>query len=769
MTIAHNLGFPRIGAKRELKKALEAYWEGEIDREELMRVGKELRERHWAMQRQAGLDLIPVGDFSWYDHVLDMTALLGCLPPRFGRLEGEVDIDTYFRMARGRAPKGQSVRACEMTKWFDTNYHYIVPELDEEQAFRLAFSKLFDEVAEAQAQGHKVKPVILGPLSWLWLGKIKAGSFEKLSLIERLIPVYGQILGRLYQQGVEWVQIDEPILVMDLPSQWRQAFEPVYNRLAIGGLNVLLATYFGSLRDNLSLVSRLPVAGLHVDAMRAPDHVQLAADKLSICKVLSVGIIDGRNVWRSDLDNCLKVLEDAKARLGNRLWIAPSCSLLHVPVDLEQEHKLDDELKSWLAFAKQKINEVVTLKRALNVGREMVATSFEAACKATMARKSSERIHDNAVSKRMAGITADMSRRQHAYVERVQIQRKQLKRPKFPTTTIGSFPQTAKIRAVRRDYKAGQITRAAYEEAMQEQIADVVRKQEDYGLDVLVHGEPERNDMVEYFAELMEGFAFTSRGWVQSYGSRCVKPPIIYGDVSRPKSMTVRWITYAQSLTDKPLKAILTGPITILQWSFVRDDQPRSETCAQIALALRDEVVDLEQAGIKIIQIDEPAFREGLPLRRDDWGAYLEWAVKCFRLSSSMVADETQIHTHMCYSEFNDIIAAIAGLDADVITIETSRSDMELLDAFVDFEYPNEIGPGVYDVHSPNVPKINEMVELLQKAAARVPAERLWVNPDCGLKTRAWPEVDEALRNMVQAAKRLREREKPLSSMHDVG
>jgi 5-methyltetrahydropteroyltriglutamate--homocysteine methyltransferase len=756
VAIAHNLGFPRIGAKREMKKAVEAYWKGEIDRDELMRVGKELRERHWAMQREAGLDLIPVGDFSWYDHVLDMTALLGCVPPRFGNTEGAVDIDTYFRMARGRAPKGKSVRACEMTKWFDTNYHYITPEVHKDQVFRIGSSKLFDEVAEAQTLGHKIKPVILGPLSWLWLAKTKGGEFDKLALLDYLIPVYGQILGKLNQQGVEWLQIDEPILTMDLPSPWRQAFESAYHRMPVQELNVLLATYFGSLQDNISLVASLPVAGVHVDAVRAPRDVHMVIDQLWNHKVVSVGIIDGRNIWRGNLEACLNILEDAKAYLGNRLWVAPSCSLLHTPVDLEQERKLDPELKSWFAFARQKLEEVATLKRGLNEGRHAVASQLQTAREAIEARRQSSRTHNEAVAERLSSITPEMTRRKHPYAERARAQHERLKLPRFPATTIGSFPQTTAIREARRDFKAGKLKPEAYDRAMREEIMRAVRTQEQHGLDVLVHGEAERNDMVEYFGELLEGFAFTRHGWVQSYGSRCVKPPIIYGDVSRPAPMTVAWIRYAQSLTDKPLKAMLTGPVTILQWSFVRDDQPRDQTCAQIALALRDEVADLEKAGISIIQIDEPAFREGLPLRRQEWDAYLKWAVRCFRLASSGVGDETQIHTHMCYSEFNDIIAAIADLDADVITIETSRSDMELLGAFVEFEYPNEIGPGVYDIHSPNVPSVDEMVELMQKAAARVPPERLWVNPDCGLKTRAWPEVDEALANMVQAAKRLR-------------
>jgi 5-methyltetrahydropteroyltriglutamate--homocysteine methyltransferase len=758
LAIAHNLGFPRIGPKREMKKAVEAYWKGELDQQGLMQTGQRLRAQNWALQRDAGLDLIPVGDFSWYDHVLDITALLGCVPPRFGELQdGEVDIDTYFRMARGRAPHGADARACEMTKWFDTNYHYITPEVHENQAFHLASNKLFNEVAEAQQLGHKVKPVIVGPLTWLWLAKTKGGDFDKLTLLDALIPLYGQILSQLQRQGVEWVQIDEPLLVMDLPHAWRQAFESAYHRLPARGLKVLLTTYFGTLQDNIGLIAGLPLAGVHVDAVRAPRDVHILIDHLSNQKVISIGIIDGRNIWRSDLEACLNVLEEAQAYLGKRLWVAPSCSLLHTPVDLEQERKLDPELKSWLAFARQKLKEVGILKRGLNDGRDAIADSLRMEREAIKARRQSDRIHKEAVAKRVAGITPEMVQRKRPYAERIKIQRERLGLPPFPTTTIGSFPQTAEIRAMRRDFKAGKLTPKAYEDKIKAEIVNVVRRQEDYGLDVLVHGEPERNDMVEYFGELLAGFAFTQNGWVQSYGSRCVKPPIIYGDVSRPEPMTVAWIRYAQSLTNRPLKAMLTGPVTILQWSFVRDDQPREQTCTQIALALRDEVADLERAGINIIQIDEPAFREGLPLRRQDWDAYLKWAVRCFRLASSGVADETQIHTHMCYAEFNDIIAAIAQLDADVITIETSRSDMELLDAFVDFEYPNEIGPGVYDIHSPNVPSTDEMIELMKKAAARVPPDRLWVNPDCGLKTRGWEEVDAALKNMVLAARRLRQ------------
>ncbi len=756
MTTTHNLGFPRIGAQRELKKALESYWRGDIDTEAVAEIGRELRARHWQLQQAAGLDLIPVGDFSWYDHILDMSAMLGAVPERFQWSGEQVDLDSYFRMARGRAPSGEPAAACEMTKWFDTNYHYIVPEFSPGQEFRLSCNKLFDEVAEAQALGYRVKPVLPGPLTYLWLGKTRQGDFDKLELLDTLIPVYSEILLRLKEQGVEWVQIDEPILSLDLPPAWRNAFESAYNRLQLPGLKRLLASYFGPLQENLTLACRLPVDGLHIDAIRGGEELDTLLSWLPGYKVLSVGIVDGRNIWRTDLGSALQQLAAIKEKLGERLWLAPSCSLLHVPVDLAQESSLDDEIKSWLAFATQKTEEITTLRQALDEGHETVAERLELARNAIAARRSSDRIHHQAVKARTATVSEAMGRRSSSYQERSPKQRAWLKLPLFPTTTIGSFPQTAEIRQARQDFRQGRIYEADYCQRMQEEIALVVEKQEALGLDVLVHGEPERNDMVEYFGELLDGFAFSRYGWVQSYGSRCVKPPIIYGDISRPEPMTVDWATYAQSLTDKPMKGMLTGPVTMLNWSFVRDDQPRSETCLQIALALRDEVLDLERAGIRIIQIDEAAMREGLPLRKGDWAAYFEWAVGAFRITASGVADETQIHTHMCYSEFNDIIESVAGMDADVITIETSRSDMELLQAFEDFEYPNEIGPGVYDIHSPNVPSVEQIVSLLRKAASLIPAERLWVNPDCGLKTRAWPEVEEALEKMVTAARLLR-------------
>ena len=763
MSVSHVVGYPRIGADRELKRAVEAYWQEALSRDALEARGRELRARHCADQREAGLDLVTVGDFAFYDQVLDLSVALGAVPARFDAeaevAAGEVDLDTAFRMARGRAPSGEPAAACEMTKYFDTNYHYLVPELHAGQTFRLASSRLFEQVAEAQALGHAVKVTLLGPLSWLWLGKARDEGLDRLSLLEALLPVYGELLSRLAEQGVEWVQLEEPALVQDLPREWQQAYEAAYSVLGRAPVKLLLASYFGGLGDNLGLAVGLPVAGLHIDVARAPDQLEAVLDRLPAYKVLSVGAIDGRNIWRADLALLREQLAQARIRLGKRLWVASSCSLLHVPVDLERETDLEPELKSWLAFARQKLDETVTLARLLD-GRasEDDHARLEAATLALQARRDSSRIHRPDVADRLARVEPADQERQSPYAVRAEAQRRALKLPLFPTTTIGSFPQTAEIRAARRAVKAGELSREAYEARMEEEIAHAVARQEALGLDMPVHGEPERNDMVEYFGEQLDGYAFTRFGWVQSYGSRCVKPPVIFGDVSRPGPMTVRWSRYAQSLTDKPMKGMLTGPVTMLQWAFVRDDQPRETTCRQIALALRDEVCDLETAGIRAIQIDEPALREGLPLRRGEWPAYLEWAVACFRLSAAGVRDETQIHTHMCYSEFNDIIESIAALDADVITIETSRSDMELLDAFQDFAYPNEIGPGVYDIHSPNIPEVEWMVALMEKAAERIPLERLWVNPDCGLKTRRWEEVEPALANMVEAARQLRRR-----------
>jgi 5-methyltetrahydropteroyltriglutamate--homocysteine methyltransferase len=760
MATTHNLGFPRIGAKRELKFALEAYWKGQSSLDDLKRVGRDLRQGNWALQ--SNLDFAPVGDFAFYDQVLDMSFTLGNLPARVQDFHGDA-LDNYFRVARGRSAQSDDahaqccggVAAGEMTKWFDTNYHYIVPEFTAETQFKLDATRLLAQLAEAKAQNVKAKPVIIGPVTYLAIGKSKDDS-DRLALLPQLLQVYTELLETLVAQGVEWVQIDEPILVTELTAEWQHAFNLAYHQLKSSRVKLLLATYFGQLADNQYLAANLPVAGLHVDAINARSEVVPLISMLPAHKVLSVGVINGRNIWKTDLNATLDWLEPIAERLGDRLWLAPSCSLLHVPVDLDSEVKLDTEVKSWLAFAKQKLEELQVLATALNHGRAAVKVALAVNQVAIDARRSSKRVHNPQVKAALETLTPQLGQRQNSYAQRAAKQAALLKLPKYPTTTIGSFPQTADIRQARSQFKAGALDLAGYEQAMKAEIERSVREQESLGLDVLVHGEAERNDMVEYFGEQLDGYAFSQFGWVQSYGSRCVKPPILFGDISRPQAMTVEWIKYAQSLTSKPMKGMLTGPVTILNWSFVRDDQPRAVSCYQLALAIRQEVLDLEQAGIHVIQIDEAALREGLPLRKSQWNAYLNWAIESFRITANGVADETQIHTHMCYSEFNDIIAAIADMDADVITIETSRSDMELLDAFDDFNYPNEIGPGVYDIHSPNIPTQDHIVQLMQKAAERVPAERLWVNPDCGLKTRQWAEVLPALTNMVAAAKTLR-------------
>jgi len=760
MITTHNLGFPRIGAKRELKFALEAYWKGQSSLEDLKQVGKSLRQRHWALQSH--LDLVPVGDFAFYDQVLDMSFTLGNLPARVQDFHGD-PLDNYFRVARGRSVQGGEdhaqccggVAAGEMTKWFDTNYHYIVPEFTAKTQFKLDATRLLEQLAEAKAQQIKAKPVIVGPVTYLAIGKAKDDS-DRLALLPQLLNVYTELLETLAVQGIEWVQVDEPILVTELDAQWQHAFNLAYHQLKSSRVKLLVATYFGQLADNQYLAANLPVAGLHVDAINARSEIVPLINQLPAHKVLSVGVINGRNIWKTDLNATLDWLEPIAERLGERLWLAPSCSLLHVPVNLDSEVKLDSEIKSWLAFAKQKLEELQVLATALNHGRDAVRVALAVSQVAIDARRHSKRVHNPQVKAALETLTPQLGQRQNRYAQRATKQAALLQLPQYPTTTIGSFPQTAEIRQARSQFKAGELDQAGYQLAMKTEIERSVREQENLGLDVLVHGEAERNDMVEYFGEQLDGYAFSQFGWVQSYGSRCVKPPILFGDISRPKAMTVEWIKYAQSLTSKPMKGMLTGPVTILNWSFVRDDQPRSVSCYQLALAIREEVLDLEEAGIHVIQIDEAALREGLPLRKSQWKEYLNWAVESFRITANGVADETQIHTHMCYSEFNDIISAIADMDADVITIETSRSDMELLDAFDNFNYPNEIGPGVYDIHSPNIPSQEHIVQLMQKAAERIPAERLWVNPDCGLKTRQWPEVLPALSNMVAAAKTLR-------------
>jgi len=759
--LKNNLGYPRVGALRELKKANEAYWAGQFTRDELFAVARKLRISNWQTQVDAGIDLIPCNDFSFYDQVLDTSLMLGVIPERYTPVltqnKVNTEIDLYFAMARGYQKDGLDVTAMEMTKWFDTNYHYIVPEFVQNQQFRLFSEKVFDEFTLAkQHTGTTPKPVLIGPVSYLLLGKEKQAGFNKIDLIKKLVPVYIEVLKRLKEYGAVWVQLDEPFLSLDLTQQEKEAFVYAYAEINkhCPDIKVLLTTYFESLKDNTQLTVNLPVSALHIDLVRAPQQLDevltLLPEKLS----LSLGVIDGRNIWKNDYIKSISHIKKAIAVLGkDRVIIAPSCSLLHTPFDLDLETAINTEIKNWMAFAKQKLNEVNELAQIIEGNNDLLQTNIQA----ISSRNLSKLIHKQEIKQRTAAITDADARRDSPFSVRQKIQQQRFQLPLYPTTTIGSFPQTNDIRTLRARLKKGELTEAQYDEQIEKATIEAIRWQEEIGLDVLVHGEFERNDMVEYFGERLDGFLFTKNGWVQSYGSRCVKPPVIYGDVSRPADMTVRWSSFAQANTDRLMKGMLTGPVTILQWSFVRDDQPRSETTYQIALAIRDEVVALEKAGIKVIQIDEPAIREGLPLRKKDWESYLNWAVRAFRISASGVRDETQIHTHMCYSEFNDIIGNIADMDADVITIETSRSQMELLNAFADFKYPNEIGPGVYDIHSPRVPTVDEMAALLEKASALLPTGNLWVNPDCGLKTRKWPETQTALVNMVQAAKQLRQ------------
>ena len=753
MTTFHLAGFPRVGAKRELKFAQERYWRGEIAEADLLDIAKRLRELNWQHQAKANADFVAVADFTLYDHILDLQVATGAIPTRFGFDSQNLTLDQYFQLARGN----KTQFAIEMTKWFDTNYHYLVPEFHKETQFKANPAHYVTQIREAKALGYQVKPTIVGPLTFLWLGKEKGAAFNRFDLLTKLVPVYVEILNALAAEGVEYIQIDEPTLTLDLPAEWIAAYKVVYATFTEQiKAKLLLATYFGSVAEHADLLKNLPVAGLHIDLVRAPEQLAAFAD---YDKILSVGIIDGRNIWRANLNQVLDVVEPLKAKLGDRLWVAPSCSLLHTPYDLEVETQLQankPELYQWLSFTLQKIQELRAIKTALEQGREAVQAELAASQAAADARKNSHEIHRTCVAERLANLPKNADQRKSPFAERIKLQNAWLNLPLLPTTNIGSFPQTTAIRHARAAFKKGELSLADYETAMKKEIEFVVREQEKLDLDVLVHGEAERNDMVEYFGELLDGFAFTKFGWVQSYGSRCVKPPVIYGDVTRPEPMTVRWSQYAQSLTNKVMKGMLTGPVTILQWSFVRNDISRETVCKQIAVALSDEVLDLEKAGIKVIQIDEPAIREGLPLKRADWDAYLKWAGEAFRLSSMGCKDDTQIHTHMCYSEFNDILPAIAALDADVITIETSRSDMELLTAFGDFKYPNDIGPGVYDIHSPRVPAAEEIEHLLRKALQVVPKERLWVNPDCGLKTRGWPETIAALKVMVDVTKKLR-------------
>jgi len=767
MLFTNNLGYPRIGAQRELKKASEAFWSGKITRKELLDAGLKIRATNWKIQKEIGIDLIPSNDFSFYDQVLDTTLMVGAIPARYHGLaankSSEHELDLYFAMARGFQHEGIDVTAMEMTKWFDTNYHYLVPEFTKNQQFSLFSEKIINEYYEAKQLGVDTKPVLIGPITYLLLGKEKEAGFDRLDLIEALLPVYEEVIGRLRKYGVKWIQFDEPFLALDLPDKARKLYQQVYKRLAksAGDTKLLIATYFEGVNDNLEVALSLPINALHLDLVRAANQLEAVLDNIPNELILSLGVVDGRNIWKNDYERSLTLIDKAIRKIGKeRIWIAPSSSLLHVPCDLayeDNEETLPLEVKDWLAFAKQKLEEVKDLALLRSEYEDTaVLQRFKDNKVSQNRRKASALIHHQEVKDRVNAISDKDTNRRSVFAERKAKQLETLKLPLYPTTTIGSFPQTKEVRGWRAKFKKGEITIDEYENLIRAETKEAIAWQEQVGLDVLVHGEFERNDMVEYFGEQLQGYAFTKNGWVQSYGSRCVKPPVLFGDVSRPKDMTVYWTSYAQSITRLPVKGMLTGPVTILQWSFVRDDQPRWQTAFQIALAIRDEVLALEHAGIKIIQIDEPAIREGLPLRQKDQRDYLNWAVKAFRLTAAGVEDDTQIHTHMCYSEFNDIISDIAAMDADVITIETSRSQMELLDAFANFNYPNDIGPGVYDIHSPRIPSKEEMISLMDKASAVINPKQLWVNPDCGLKTRAWPETKAALEAMVDAAKTLR-------------
>lgn len=758
------LGYPRIGSQRELKKANEAFWAGKIDKNKLLKTGSELKKQNWLQQQELGIDLIPSNDFSFYDQVLDACLTFGCIPKRYKNFDKDNFLELYFAMARGHQKDHIDVTAMEMTKWFDTNYHYIVPEFEKDQNFEFFSKKIIDEYKEALALGIKTKPVLIGPVTFLLLGKEKATGFDRIDLLGKLLPVYFEIIRELTNIEVEYIQFDEPCLALNLSEKEREAITTTYETIhaKFPKLKIYLANYFDCYGENLDTALQLPVDTLHLDLVRCPSQLDdiLESKNYNPKTKLALGLVDGRNIWKNDFEASLKIIEKATSNIHpENIWISASCSLLHTPYDLDLENNLQSEIKQWLAFAKQKLEEITTLKELSAPNNEAYLSLFEENKLSNLTRQSSKLIHNQNVKERISNLKEADSHRENNFSIRQVKQKEALNLPLYPTTTIGSFPQTKEVRSWRLKHKKGLLSQNDYDSLIAKEIEDSIRFQEDIGLDVLVHGEFERNDMVEYFGEKLNGFAFSDYGWVQSYGSRCVKPPILFGDVSREKPMTIKWSTYAQSLTGIPVKGMLTGPVTILQWSFVRNDQPRANTCNQIALAIRDEVVDLEKNGLKIIQIDEPAIREGLPLRKEDWQHYLNWAVKAFRISASGVNDETQIHTHMCYSEFNDIISNIADMDADVITIETSRSEMELLNAFVNFKYPNEIGPGVYDIHSPRVPSLEEIEALLMKAKNVLPNQHIWVNPDCGLKTRDWPETKAALKNLVKAATNMRKRE----------
>ncbi|WAI18241.1 MAG: 5-methyltetrahydropteroyltriglutamate--homocysteine S-methyltransferase [Buchnera aphidicola (Acyrthosiphon caraganae)] len=751
MTILnHTLGFPRIGLNRELKKAQEKYWSGELALQDLLSVGYELRKKNWKKQKESGIDYIPVGDFAWYDHVLTTSMMLGNIPERHNDLINSIDLNCLFRIARGFSP---DVPASEMTKWFNTNYHYIVPEFYKNKVLKFSWKQILDEVDEALLLGYKVKPILLGPITYLWLGKVKGEYFDRLDILKDIIPIYKYVLKELSKRGVDFVQIDEPALVLELPKKWKNAYSYVYKEL-FGITKLLLTTYFGGIEHNIDFIHDLPIQGIHIDLVFGKYDLTNFISKIPSEWMLSLGVINGRNIWRSDLVKWFKSIQSI-SKNHKKILIGSSCSLLHTPIDLETEKNLDKEVKQWFSFAVQKCIELKLLSSALN------NDNIDAIKKWSLPiheRIFSKRVHNSEIENRLSNISIDKYQRLNSYKIRSIEQNKKFNLPLLPTTTIGSFPQTINIRKLRRDFKLGLIEKEEYTKGIKRHIRKVITIQEELDIDVLVHGEAERNDMVEYFGEHLDGFVFTDNGWVQSYGSRCVKPPIIIGDISRPKPITIEWSKYAQSLTKKPVKGMLTGPVTILFWSFPREDISLKKIATQIALALHDEVLDLEREKIEIIQIDEPALREGLPLLKSSWHEYLSWAVNAFRLSASGVKNTTQIHTHMCYCEFNDIMHSIALLDADVITIETARSDMELLESFKEFKYPNEVGPGVYDIHTSNIPSVKSMIMLLNKAMQYIPLKRIWVNPDCGLKTRNWNETISALKNMVEAAKKIREK-----------
>ena len=759
MNTFHLSGYPRIGAKRELKFAVEAFWKGAKTESELQSVAAEIRRLNWAAQKAAGADLLPVGDFSFYDHVLDLLCALGGIPKRFGFDAANLSLPEYFQLARGNATQF----AMEMTKWFDTNYHFIVPEWSADTEFKVNAKNLIAQIKEAKAQGYDIKPTLVGPVTLAWLGKKKDGINCRVKdlLLPKLLPAYAQLLRELAAEGADWVQIDEPILAAEAGSAWLDAFAPVYQELSGTGVRILVGTYFASVAEHLDLLKSLPVQGLHIDCVRAPEQLAVFAEGWPKDRVLSVGLIDGRNVWRANLSKVIATLEPVKAKLGENLWIAPSCSLLHSPQDLAVEEKLDGEIKSWMAFAAQKLVELGVVKRALEQGKDAVQAELAASDAAAADRATNKLIHNDAVKARVAALPKGADQRKSPFAERIKAQQEWMKLPALPTTTIGSFPQTAEIRRHRAEARAGKISAEELNGFLRDEIASVIKLQEELGLDVLVHGEAERNDMVQYFAENFDGFATTRHGWVQSYGSRCTRPSILFGDVKRHgeglrgEAFTVPWSSHAQSLSDKPVKGMLTGPVTILAWSFVRDDQPRRETANQVALALADEIADLEQAGIRIIQVDEPALRELLPLRRDEQPQYLDWSVNSFRLATSAVKDSTQIHTHLCYSEFNEIIDSINALNADVTSIEAARSHMELL-ADIPESFVSGLGPGVWDIHSPRVPSQEEIESLLKAAIGYGTIADLWVNPDCGLKTRDYEETKQSLRHLVDATKAIR-------------